>query len=263
METQGANAESPLARTIFGLDRVPARCVAWVSPLAWTRRARDPAALHRFCHPSCLASTRPSCCHPRRTPTTAWLGAPGIRSTPPRGGVALSSHERLWTFRSFAGGAVFDVAFRPPRIAWAAGRRPVHAAPVVVAQGAHRMRRHPTNQRHHPARPKDLEWRTAPRRTARTAGPRRHPPSRRARLPARLVGGSTFRGVEGSRCSVRAPSPTHLGKPFEPERAGYPNAMNRLLGSGGEDVCPSVTRSYPAVAAIACCGSCYDSASAM
>jgi hypothetical protein len=91
---------------------------------------------------------------PPRSPN---LGAPGIRSTPPYGGAALSSHERLWTFRSFAGGAVFDVAFRPPRIAWAAGRRPVHAAPFVVVQGACRMRRHPTNQRHYPVRPKDLE----------------------------------------------------------------------------------------------------------
>lgn len=49
----------------------------WFLPLAGTRRARDPAALHRFCHPSCLASTRPPCCHPRRTPAFAWLGRPG------------------------------------------------------------------------------------------------------------------------------------------------------------------------------------------
>jgi hypothetical protein len=90
METHGANAESRLACTCFGFDRVPARLRRVGFSPGLDQRARDPAALHRFCHPSCLASTRPPCCHPRRTPTAAWLGAPGIRSTPPRGGAALS-----------------------------------------------------------------------------------------------------------------------------------------------------------------------------
>lgn len=74
-----------------------------------------------------------------------------------------------------------------------------HAAPIVIVQGDRRMRRHPAAQRHDPARPKSLEWRTAPRRAARTAGPRRHPSSHRARLPARLAG---VRPFEGSRAPV-------------------------------------------------------------
>lgn len=66
-----------------------------------------------------------------------------------------------------------------------------HTAPLVVVHGARPVWRHPMSQRHDHARPKDLEWRTCPRRRARTAGPR-HPPSS-YRSPTARLGQRAFR----------------------------------------------------------------------
>jgi hypothetical protein len=80
-----------------------------------------------------------------------------------------------------------DVAFRLPHvIAWGGWTSTRHTAPLVVVHGVVECGA-PANQRHDHARPKDLEWRTPPRRDARTAGPR-HPPSSYRSLTAGLVG---------------------------------------------------------------------------
>lgn len=156
------------------------------------------------CAPSLLSSSttsraRDAHLHPRRAPAATWRPSRESFVLPSRAGRLFRAHERLGNLTVLCRRCPPTLRSDFPRHCVGCWTSTSHAAPFVVVQGDRRMRRHPAIQRHHPARPKSLEWRTAPRRAARTAGPRRHPSSHRARLPARLAG---VRPFEGSRAPV-------------------------------------------------------------
>lgn len=152
-ETPDANVGCPLTRSFSCWTE--STCEAPFVPSFPVRRTSDPNALLRFCH---LPLPREHETHafilvePPRRPG----GRHGNPSPTLAGRASLSSHERLGTFRSFAGGARRRCVPTSHVTAWAAGRRRVtqrlsSSFRGTVGCGDIRL------QRHDPARPKNLE----------------------------------------------------------------------------------------------------------